>query len=142
MSISETSMTQLKEMSLTYLSRIEILKAELEDCQRKYSVIEEEISKRQKLEELRRRIEVNSKEKIEKILATDTKSKKKSEPKKQEEESPDLRKEQEKKWTIDEMKKILDKKGVKYGSTLKKSDFVALIREHNGVREMNALHKI
>ena len=142
MDFTDVSTTKLKEISLSYQQRIELLRRELDECHRKHSVIEEELSKRFRLEDLRRKIEEDSKDKIEKILS-DTKSKKKSEPKKKEveEDAVDVKKEQEKKWTIDDMKKLLDKKGVKYLSTLKKSDFIALIRENNGVREMNSLYK-
>lgn len=141
MDISTICTSKLKEISQSYQLKIEALRRELEEYQRKNYIIEEEINKRYRIENFTRKIEEDSKEKIDKILS-ETKTKKKSESKKKEEDEPDLRKEQEKKWTIDEMKKVLDKKGVKYASTLKRADFVALIREHNGVREMNALHKI
>ncbi len=139
MDLSEVSTSKLKEISHSYQIKIDALKRELEEYQRKNYVIEEEINKRKLLENFKIRIEEDSKHKIERILSD---GKKKVEPKKKDqEEEVDSRKDQEKKWTIDEMKKLLDKKGVKYASTLKKNDFIALIREHNGVREMNALHK-
>lgn len=142
MDFSGVSTLKLKEIHHGYESKIELLKRELDDMQRKNSIIEEELHKRYRLDELRRKIEEDSKDKIEKILSETKTAKKKADPKKkEEEESVDSRKEQEKKWTIDEMKKLLDKKGVKYSASLKKAEFVALIREHNGVREMNALHK-
>ena len=138
MDFKELNISKLREISQNYQDKIELLKRQLDEYQRINSRIEEEIDKRLRLDELRRKIEEDSKVKVNKILS-DSKSKKKKD--KEEEESVDFRKEQEKKWTIDEMKKLLDKKGVKYSNTLKKADFIALIREHNGVREMNSLHK-
>lgn len=142
MDFSEVTTLKLKEIYQSYQSKIDMIRRELDDYQRKNSIIEEELNKRQRLDELKKKIEEDSKDKIDKILSDSKKTKKKTESKKKEDdESTDSRKEQEKKWTIDEMKKLLDKKGVKYSASLKKSDFISLIREHNGVREMNALHK-
>ena len=140
MNFDEISNAQLKEIYQGYQSKIDILKKEIEDCQRKSSVIEEELHKRLRLEDIRRKMEEDTKDRISKILI-DSKGKKKGESKKKDDDEIDFRKEQEKKWTIEEMKKMLDKKGVKYSHSLKKAEFIALIREHNCVREMNSLHK-
>jgi hypothetical protein len=162
MDLAEVSTSKLKEISQGYQLKIETLKREMEEYKRKNSVIEEEIEKRHKIEEYKRKVEEESKEKIQKIMKgnsstskdDDESSEKKTTKKKSDSETKNTNKaiktnddnadskvEQEKKWTIDDMKKLLDKKDVKYTTNLKKADFVKLIRENNGVREMNALYK-
>jgi len=145
MNFSEVSTSKLHEISQGYQLSIDSLKRELDILERKKAILDEELSKRVRLDDIMRKIEEDSKDKIGKILEGSKKLKKKESKDTREKESKDepsdSRKDQEKKWTIDEMKKVLDKKGVKYSTSLKKAEFVALIREHNGVREMNALHK-
>ena len=167
MDLAEVSTIKLKEISQNYQLKIDTLKREMDEYRRKNSVIEEEIEKRQKIEEFKRKVEEESKEKIQKIMKggasssdeskekkpikkIEKKVEKKVEKKKdtdsganngENDESSDSKTEQEKKWTIDDMKKLLDKKSVKYTTNLKKADIIKLIRENNGVREMNALYK-
>jgi uncharacterized membrane protein YheB (UPF0754 family) len=171
MDLAEVSTIKLKEISQNYQLKIDTLKREMDEYRRKNSVIEEEIEKRQKIEEFKRKVEEESKEKIQKIMKGDASSSDESKEKKpvkkiekkvekkiekkvekkkdtdsgansgENDESSDSKTEQEKKWTIDDMKKLLDKKGVKYTTNLKKAEFIKLIRENNGVREMNALYK-
>lgn len=137
MEFTDISTQKLLELSQNYQSKIDLLKRELEEYSRKNYLILEEINKRQKIAEFRQKVEEEAKTKIKKILSGEPR---KSDPKKVEPET-DIKSDQEKKWTIDDMKKLLDKKGVKYGSGLKKADFIKLIRENNGVREMNSLYK-
>jgi hypothetical protein len=185
MDLAEVSTSKLKEISQGYILKIESLKKEMDEYKRKNSVIEEEIEKRHKIEEYKRKVEEESKEKIQKIMKgessddkketqkkTITKDEKKSTTKKEKKKDSDIssnedntdsnlrktkvcesskisqseivldsKSEQEKKWTIDDMKKLLDKKNVKYTTNLKKAEFIKLIRENNGVREMNSLYK-
>jgi hypothetical protein len=181
MDLAEVSTSKLKEISQGYILKIESLKKEMDEYKRKNSVIEEEIEKRHKIEEYKRKVEEESKEKIQKIMKGEssssesdekkkiqkkntTKDEKKPEKKKESDEDStdsnlrktkvcesskisqseivlDSKSEQEKKWTIDDMKKLLDKKNVKYTTNLKKAEFIKLIRENNGVREMNSLYK-
>jgi hypothetical protein len=152
MDLAEVSTIKLKEISQNYQLKIDTLKREMEEYKRKNSVIEEEIEKRNKIEEYKKKVEEESKEKIHKIMkggssADDAEPKEKKPVKKKVEknesndESADSKVEQEKKWTIDDMKKLLDKKSVKYTTNLKKADFIKLVRENNGVREMNALYR-
>lgn len=137
MEFTDISTQKLLELSQNYQSKIDLLKRELEEYSRKNYLILEEINKRQKIAEFRQKVEEEAKTKMKKILSGEPR---KSESKKTEPEI-DIKSDQEKKWTIDDMKKLLDKKGVKYGSGLKKADFIKLIRENAGVREMNSLYK-
>ena len=137
MEFSDISTQKLLELSQNYQSKIDILKREIEEYSRKNSLILEEINKRQKIPEFRQKVEEEAKTKMKKILSGEPR---KSETKKIDPET-EVKNDQEKKWTIDDMKKLLDKKAVKYGSGLKKADFIKLVRENNGVREMNSLYK-
>lgn len=163
MDLAEVSTSKLKEISQGYILKIDSLKKEMDEYNRKNSVIEEEIEKRHKIEEYKRKVEEESKEKIQKIMKGESSSSKETDDKKntikknttKDEKKPEKKKAsdsgsnedieykslQEKKWIIDDMKKLLDKKGVKYTTNLKKSEFIKLIRENNGVREMNSLYK-
>lgn len=144
MDFSQVSSSKLREISQNYQSRINELRKEMEEYILKHSIIEEELNKRLRIDEYSKRMEEESKGKISRILSDvrdETKTKKTERKPKKKEEEEEPKQEPEKKWTIDDMKKLLDKKGVKYQSSLKKADFVKLIRDNNGVREMNSLYK-
>jgi len=144
MDFSQVSSSKLREISQNYQSRINELRKEMEEYILKHSIIEEELNKRLRIDEYSKRMEEESKGKISRILSDvrdETKTKKTERKPKKKEEEEEQKQEPEKKWTIDDMKKLLDKKGVKYQSSLKKADFVKLIRDNNGVREMNSLYK-